>query len=116
MPYTIHLAETEAEARDTLADLAIDYQVHQKIFDPARVEFHDLPLFYHLSDFYQDSVSDGGPFVPVGPVSVDPRAISLKAQLDDLKLLVEGRANRLATPDEALRVQILVEDMLAQPS
>ena len=56
MPYTIHLAETEAEARDTLADLAIDYQVHQKIFDPARVEFHDLPLFYHLSDFYQDSV------------------------------------------------------------
>ena len=55
MPYTIHLAETEAEARDSLADLAIDYKVHQRIFDPAVAEFHDLPMFYRLSDFYQDA-------------------------------------------------------------
>ncbi|MEZ5713860.1 MAG: Gfo/Idh/MocA family oxidoreductase [Paracoccaceae bacterium] len=43
----------------------------------------------------------------------DPRAASLKAQLDDLLLLLDGRPSRLATPAEALRVQKLVEAMLA---
>lgn len=54
MPYTIHLAETEKEARETLPDLSIDYQVHKSIFDSA-AEFHDLQLFYHMSDFYQNA-------------------------------------------------------------
>ncbi|MEO9875862.1 MAG: Gfo/Idh/MocA family oxidoreductase [Anderseniella sp.] len=66
-----------------------------------------------VSDFYRDAVSDGGEFAPVDAEPGDPRAVSLKAQLDDLVLLINGQPSRLATPDEALRVQKLVEAMLA---
>ena len=55
MPYQIHLAETEIEARKSPADLSIDYQVHRRIFDSTQSQLHDLTLFYHLSDFYQDA-------------------------------------------------------------
>ena len=65
-----------------------------------------------ISDFYQDAVSDGGAFVPV-PIQGDPRGVNLQAQLGDLLRLIQRRPNRLATLDEALRVQILVEGMLA---
>ena len=66
-----------------------------------------------VTDFYRDAASDGGEFSPVGAEPGDPRAVSLKAQLDDLVLLINGQPNRLATPEEALRVQMLVEAMLA---
>jgi len=66
-----------------------------------------------VTDFYRDAVSNGGEFAPVGAEPGDPRAVSLKAQLDDLVLLINGQSSRLATPDEALRVQRLVETMLA---
>lgn len=65
-----------------------------------------------VSDFYRDAVSDGGEFSAVAAEPGDPRAVSLKAQLDDLLLLVNRQPNRLATPEEALRVQKLVEAML----
>ncbi|MCR9127218.1 MAG: Gfo/Idh/MocA family oxidoreductase [Rhodobacteraceae bacterium] len=66
-----------------------------------------------ITEFYRDAVSRGGDFEPVAPEPEDPRAVSLKAQLDDLALMVAGRPNRLATLDEALRVQVLVEEILA---
>lgn len=66
-----------------------------------------------VSEFYIDAVSDGGPFSEVAERPTDPRATSLKAQLDDLQLCMKGKPNRLATPREALRVQVLVERMLA---
>ena len=66
-----------------------------------------------VSDFYRDAVSDGGAFEPVGEEPADPRAASLKAQLDDLSLMMAGKPHRLATLEEALRVQILIEGMLA---
>ncbi len=65
-----------------------------------------------ITDFYVDAISDGGPFVELERAPGDPRAVSLKAQLDDLLLCIDGKPNRLATPEEALRVQILVETML----
>lgn len=65
-----------------------------------------------ISEFHRDAASDGGLFIPVGQEPEDPRASSLKAQLDDLVLLCEGKPNRLATTEEALRVQILVESIL----
>jgi predicted dehydrogenase len=65
-----------------------------------------------ITDFYVDSSSDGSPFIQLGETPADPRAVSLKAQLDDLLLCIEGKPNRLATPEEALRVQVLVETML----
>lgn len=64
-----------------------------------------------ISNFYQDSISDGGEFVPVAPKG-DPRSVNLQAQLGDLVKLLGGQSNRLATPAEALRVQILIEAML----
>ncbi|MDQ2088914.1 Gfo/Idh/MocA family protein [Marimonas arenosa] len=69
-----------------------------------------------ITDFYVDAISDGGPFTEFGPRPDDPRVASLNAQLDDLLLCMAGKAHRLATPEEALRVQILVETMLATPA
>lgn len=65
-----------------------------------------------VSEFYIDALSDGGPFAEMKARPDDPRAVSLKAQLDDLALCIEGKPHRLATPQEALRVQKLVETML----
>ncbi|MEP1090789.1 MAG: Gfo/Idh/MocA family oxidoreductase [Rhizobiaceae bacterium] len=65
-----------------------------------------------VSEFYIDAISNGGPFVEVTDRPNDPRAISLKAQLDELLVCMNGRPNRLATPQEALSVQKLVETML----
>ena len=66
-----------------------------------------------ISEFAIDTVSSGGPFVPADSSPEDTRATGLKAQLDDLTLLMAGQPNRLATIDEALRVQILIEGILA---
>ena len=68
-----------------------------------------------ISEFAIDTVSSGEPFVPTDSIADDTRASSLKAQLDDLTLLMAGKPNRLATIDEALRVQILIEEILACP-
>lgn len=66
-----------------------------------------------ITDFYVDAASEGGPFEEVRARPADPRATSLNAQLDDLLLCMKSDPNRLATPEEALRVQKLVEAMLA---
>ncbi|WP_137700650.1 Gfo/Idh/MocA family protein [Marimonas lutisalis] len=66
-----------------------------------------------ITDFYVDAMSDGGEFTEVRERPADPRAASLRAQLDDLLLCIAGKPNRLATVEEALRVQRLVETMLA---
>lgn len=65
-----------------------------------------------ISEFYIDAVSDGGAFQETRDRPQDPRATSLKAQLDDLLLCIAGQPHRLASPREALRVQQLVETML----
>ena len=67
---------------------------------------------YRVSEFYLLSASDGGPFAEIGTPLADPRAASLKAQLDELDKAIRGEAHRLATPEEALDVQELVEAML----
>ena len=65
-----------------------------------------------VSEFYKDFQSDGGEFLPLRDEPKDPRAISLKSQLDALYCNFQGTANNLATTDEALRVQILIEKIL----
>ena len=65
-----------------------------------------------ISEFYKDSESSGGDFSALRPEPEDPRAASLKGQLDDLSLNFNGLTNRLATIHEALRVQKLVEQIL----
>ncbi|MEP5730547.1 MAG: hypothetical protein ABJL67_14385 [Sulfitobacter sp.] len=66
-----------------------------------------------IRDFYRNAGSSGGAFSQLHAEYADPRAVSLKAQLDDLVLLYQRKPNRLATLQEALRVQILVEAILA---
>ncbi|KIN74956.1 Oxidoreductase family, NAD-binding Rossmann fold protein [Sulfitobacter noctilucae] len=66
-----------------------------------------------ISEFYLNAGSDGGAFELLHADYDDPRAVSLGAQLDDLSLMMKDKPHRLATLQEALRVQILVEGMLS---
>ncbi len=66
-----------------------------------------------ISNFYRNAASTGGPFEQVQKDDADPGAVSLRAQLDDLALLMEGKQHCLTTLEEALHVQILVERILA---
>jgi predicted dehydrogenase len=69
-----------------------------------------------ISDFYRNAASSGCAFQQVSEDYKDPRAVSLKAQLDDLALMMAGAPHRLATLEEALRIQVLVEEILAAGS
>lgn len=69
---------------------------------------------WKVAEFYQLWRSDGGPFERIDQDPPDPRAVSLGAQLDQLDLCVRGQPHLLATPEEALAVQELVEAMLAR--
>lgn len=66
-----------------------------------------------ISEFSIDTVSTGEAFTPTNDAPPDDRASSLKAQLSDMVLLMTGKPNRLATPQEALRVQTLIEGILS---
>ena len=67
-----------------------------------------------VTDFHKDAISYGDDFIAVREPPKDPRAISLKAQLDDLSLHLAAKPNRLATMKEAFRIQTLVESILAK--
>ncbi|MCA0921166.1 Gfo/Idh/MocA family protein [Pseudooceanicola nanhaiensis] len=81
---------------------------------PDRQEFtvKGTKASHRVSNFSEAAVSDGGPFVPVPAKPGERRAVALRAQLDDLLLAIAGKPHRLATPQEALNVQRLVEEML----
>tara|TARA_B110000037_G_scaffold91466_1_gene108024 strand:+ start:206 stop:1162 length:957 start_codon:yes stop_codon:yes gene_type:complete len=66
-----------------------------------------------ISEFYKDSETDGSEFIPLRNEPKDPRAISLKGQLDNLSLNLRNLPNTLATMQEAMRVQLLVEEILS---
>ena len=67
-----------------------------------------------VAEFYKDSESVGDKFIRLREEPVDPRAISLKSQLDHLELKISNKPNSLATIDEAFRVQKLVEEILSK--
>ncbi len=67
-----------------------------------------------ISEFYRDLVSAGDNFIPQRGEHKNPRAVSLKAQLDNLVLKINNKPNSLATIKEAFRVQKLVEDVLSK--
>ena len=67
-----------------------------------------------VTDFHKDAISDGDDFIAARESPKDPRAISLKAQLDDLSLHLAAKPNRLATMKEAFRIQTLVENILTK--
>ncbi|MEM7687131.1 MAG: gfo/Idh/MocA family oxidoreductase, partial [Pseudomonadota bacterium] len=55
---------------------------------------------------------EGGPFEEAATPPADPRAVSLKAQLDEMDKAMRCEPHRLATIQEALHVQELIEAML----
>ena len=65
-----------------------------------------------VSEFYKDFESNGGEFLSLRNEPKDPRAVSLKAQLDHLFLNYKRMPNQLASLDEAYRVQTLIEAIL----
>ena len=67
-----------------------------------------------IAEFHKDTISYGEDFIPLREESEDPRAVSLKSQLDDLVLKINHKPNSLATIDEAFRVQKLVEEILSK--
>ena len=54
-----------------------------------------------VAEFYKDSISTGDTFIPLREEPNDPRAVSLKAQLDNLVFKLNYKPNSLATIDEA---------------
>lgn len=114
-PDDADLCETHVAARlvsDTGAVVTVMGSVGGAQPDRQELTIKGTKVSRRISDFYRDAQSEGGPFEPVGKDPADPRAVSLKAQLDDLVLLIKGEPNRLATLPEALRVQMLVEAIL----
>ena len=67
-----------------------------------------------VSEFYKDYESDGNDFIPLREEPLDPRAVGLRGQLDELNKLYKKKSNKLATLDEAFRVQVLIEGILLQ--
>ena len=116
-PEDASLCETEVLARlETIEGHPVNILASVGGVQPDRQEFTVKGSIKsrRISEFYKDAESDGEEFIPLRKEPEDPRAISLKGQLDDLSLNIKGLPNRLATINEALRVQILVEDILSR--
>ena len=116
-PEDASLCETEVLARlETVEGYPVNILASVGGVQPDRQEFTVKGSIKsrRISEFYKDAESDGEEFIPLRKEPEDPRAISLKGQLDDLSLNIKGLPNRLATINEALRVQILVEDILSR--
>ena len=116
-PEDASLCETEVLARlETIEGYPVNILASVGGVQPDRQEFTVKGSIKsrRISEFHKDAESDGEEFIPLRKEPEDPRAISLKGQLDDLSLNIKGLPNRLATINEALRVQILVEDILSR--
>ena len=57
---------------------------------------------------------EGNNFISLRKEPKNPRAVSLKSQLDHLELKINNKPNSLATIEEAFRVQKLVEEILSK--
>jgi predicted dehydrogenase len=69
---------------------------------------------YRISDWFDLFDSDGGAWQPVLPEIADARAAAMQHQLANLARLLSGSDHTMASFDEALAVQQLVETMLSQ--
>lgn len=68
---------------------------------------------HQFREFYQLWRSDGGPWQEAVDWSTeDPRVSALQRQLSEVDLWLQGKPHKLATAEEALAVQDLVEAML----
>jgi hypothetical protein len=85
--------------------------------DRQEVTVRGSRMNHQFREFYQLWRSDGGPWVEAVDWSTeDPRSSALQRQLSEVDLWLKGKLHKLATAQEALAVQELVEAMLAGKS
>ena len=110
-------SETDVLARlETKDGLPVNILASVGGIQPDRQEFiiKGTKQSRKVEEFHKDSLSTGNDFIPLRDKNEDPRAVSLKSQLDDLYLKINNKPNRLATIDEAFRVQKIVEEILSK--
>ncbi len=71
---------------------------------------------FRLTNWYELTVSDGGPWRPVETTEPATGPAAYNAQMEQLDLMVAGAEHSLSTFAEALRVQVLVEGLLEERS
>jgi predicted dehydrogenase len=82
--------------------------------DRQEVTVKGTRVSHQFREFYQLWRSDGGPWAEaIDWTHQDPRTSALQRQLTELDTWLQGQPHRLATVEEALEVQVLVEGMLA---
>lgn len=82
--------------------------------DRQEVTVRGSRMNHQFREFFQLWRSDGGPWTEAIDWSTeDPRTSALQRQLSEVDLWLKGQPHKLATAEEALAVQELVEAMLA---
>jgi predicted dehydrogenase len=85
--------------------------------DRQEVTVRGSRMNHQFREFFQLWRSDGGPWVEaLDWRTEDPRTSALQRQLSEVDLWLRGQPNKLATAEEALAVQELVEAMLVGKS
>jgi predicted dehydrogenase len=85
--------------------------------DRQEVTVRGSRMNHQFREFFQLWRSDGGPWVEAVDWSTeDPRTSALQRQLSEVDLWLRGQPHKLATAEEALAVQELVEAMLVGKS
>lgn len=113
------LCETHIAARLENADgvpVSVFASVGGEQPDRQEVTIKGTDKSYRVSEFYLLSASEGGPFEEAATPPANPRAVSLKGQLDEMDKAMLRDPHKLATIREALHVQELIESMLARPA
>jgi predicted dehydrogenase len=85
--------------------------------DRQEVTVRGSRMNHQFREFYQLWRSEGGPWVEaLDWTNEDPRTSALQRQLSEVDLWLRGQPHKLATAEEALAVQELVEAMLVGKS
>lgn len=115
-PQDSDLCELDMLARLTTADgkpVTVMATTGGRQPDRQEVTVRGSRMNHQFREFYQLWRSDGGPWVEALDWSTeDPRTSALQRQLSEADLWLRGQPHKLATAQEALAVQELVEAML----
>ena len=109
------LCETHASARLTAAGVPVTVASSAGGVGPDLVEitFWGTKKSYRITDWYRTWESDGGPWVETTPAVDDYRRDGAFRQLDQVAAMIAGRPHSLPDFRAALRVQELIEAILA---
>jgi predicted dehydrogenase len=115
-PQDPSLSELDMLARLTTADgkpVTVMATTGGQQPDRQEVTVRGSRMNHQFREFFQLWRSDGGPWVEALDWSTeDPRTSALQRQLSEVDLWLQGQPHKLATAEEALAVQELVEAML----